>query len=57
MRKREGFEQITIEYLQEKKIKERLKKLADLKNRSVNKQAIDLLEEILEKKEKRMNLL
>lgn len=47
MRKRDNFEQLTIEYPKEKKIKERIKKLADSQSRSMNKQALLLLEKIL----------
>jgi plasmid stability protein len=47
MRKRDNFEQMNIEFPKEKKIKERIKRLAILHNRSMNKEVLDLLERML----------
>lgn len=47
MRNRDNFEQMNIEFPKEKKIKERIKRLAILHNRSMNKEVLDLLERML----------
>jgi hypothetical protein len=47
MRRRENFEQMNVEFPKDKKIKERIKKLAILHNRSMNRELLDLLEKIL----------
>jgi len=47
MRRRDNFEQINIEFPKDRKIRERLKKLAILHHRSVNKELLYLLEKIL----------
>lgn len=51
MRQREGFERISIESPIEKRLKERLKKLAELHKRSVNKEVLYLLERTLKLEE------
>ena len=59
MRRRDNFEQMNIEFPKEKEIKARIKQLAILHNRSMNKEVLDLLEKILkveERKVKRQNL-
>ncbi|EDN66812.1 hypothetical protein BGP_5777 [Beggiatoa sp. PS] len=59
MRKRDNFEQMNIEFPKEKEIKGRIKQLAILHNRSMNKEVLDLLEKILrieERKAKRQTL-
>ncbi len=54
MRQREGFERISIESPIEKRLKERLKKLAELHKRSVNKEVLYLLERTLKLEEEKL---
>ena len=59
MRRRDNFEQMNIEFPKDKNIKGRIKQLAILHNRSMNKEVLDLLEKILrieERKAKRQTL-
>ena len=54
MRQRESFERITIESPVENRLKERLKKVADLHKRSVNKEVLYLLERTLKAEEEKL---
>lgn len=52
MKKRSGFEQIGVEIPIKKNLKARIKELAELHNRSLNKEVIELLEWAVISKEK-----
>jgi len=54
MRQREGFERINIESPVEERLKERIKRLAELHKRSINKEVLYLLERTLKLEEKKL---
>jgi len=56
MKNRDGFEQIGIEIPVQKNLKARLKRLAELHNRSLNKEVIELLEWAVITKEKQKKM-